>query len=63
MSSYIEYKLQIPGISSYVSDQVSLIAEDNAEFGREVPLTIDTKTEDTILEALKKGENEMLDSV
>ena len=29
----------------------------------EVPLTIDTKTEDSILEELKEGEIEMLDSV
>ena len=33
------------------------------EFSKEVPLTIGTKTEDTILEALKEGEIEMLDSV
>ena len=32
-------------------------------FIKEVPLTIGTKTEDTILEALKEGEIEMLDSV
>ena len=33
------------------------------EFSKEVPLTIGTKTEDTILEALKEGKIEMLDSV
>ena len=63
LSSYIEYNLQILGISSYDSDQVALVAEDNTPFNREVPLTIGTKTEDTILEALKEGEIEMLDSV
>ena len=61
--SYVEYNLQIPGISSYNSDRVALVAEDNTEFSKEVPLTICTKTEDTILEALKEGEIEMLDSV
>ena len=59
-SSYFEYNLQIPGISSYDSDQVALVAE---EFSKEVPLTIGMKTEDTILVALKEGEIEMLDSV
>ena len=38
-------------------------AEDNTPFSKEVPLTIGTKTEDTILEVLKEGEIEMLDSV
>ena len=63
LSGYIEYNLQIPGISSYNSNQVALVAEDNTPFSKEVPLTIGTKTEDTILEALKEGEIEMLDSV
>ena len=63
LSSYIMYNLQIPGISSYNSDRVALVAEDNIPFSNEVPLTIGTKTEDTILEVLKEGEIEMLDSV
>ena len=63
LSSYVKYNLQIPGISSYNSDRVALVAEDHTPFSREVLLTIGTKTEDTILEALKEGEMEMLDSV
>ena len=62
-SGYDEYNLQISGISSYNSDQVALVAEDNTPFSKEVPLTTGTKTEDNILEALKEGEIEMLDSV
>ena len=61
--SYIEYNLQIPGISSNNSNKVALLAEDNTPFSKEVPLTIGMKTEGTILEALKEGEIEMLDSV
>ena len=63
LSGYVKYNLQILGISSYNSDQVALVAEDNTPFSREVPLTIGTKTEDTILEALKEGEIKMLDSI
>ena len=63
LSSYVKYNLQIPGISSYNSDRVALVAEDVNPFSREVPLTIGTKTEDTILKALKEGEMEMLDSI
>ena len=63
LSSYVEYNLQIPGISSYNSNRVALVAEDHTPFRREVLLTIETKTEFTILEALKEGEIKMLDSV
>ena len=63
LSGYVEYNLQIPGISLYNSNRVALVAEDHTPFSREIPLTTGTKTEDTILEALKEGEMEMLDSV
>ena len=63
LSGYIEYNLQIPGISSYDFDRVALVADDNTPFSKEVPLIIGTETEDTILEVLKEGEIEMLDSV
>ena len=60
---YIEYNLQVPGVSSYDSDQVALVAEDNTQFDREVPHLIGTKTEDTIPEAMKEGKIELLDSI
>ena len=63
LSGYVEHNLQIPGIASYDSDRVAFVTEDNTPFSKEVPLTICTKTEDTLLEALKEGEIEMLDSV
>ena len=63
VSGYIEYNPQIPGISLYESDWVTLIAEYDTQFGQEVPLTIGMKMEDTILEAMKEGEIDMLDSI
>ena len=63
MSSHVEYNLQIPGILSYNSNLVALVVDDHTPSSKEVLLTIGTKTEDTILEALKEGEIEMLDSV
>ena len=39
------------------------MTEDNTQFSQEVPLLIGTKTEDTILEAMKEGEIELLDSI
>ena len=60
LSGYVKYNLQIPRISSYNSDQVTLVAEDHTPFSRKVPLTIGTKMEDTILEALKKEKSRCL---
>ena len=42
LSSYVKYKLQILGISSYNSDWEGLVAEDDTPFSREVPLIIGT---------------------
>ena len=42
---------------------MALVAEEHTPFSREVLLTIGTKTEDTILEALKEGEIKMPDSI
>ena len=39
------------------------MTEDNTQFGQEVPLLIGTKTEHSILEAMKEGEIELLDSI
>ena len=62
-SGYVEYNLCVPWVSSYDSDRVALVTEDNTQFGQEVPLLIGTKTDDTILEAMKEGEIELLDSI
>ena len=57
-SGYVEYNLQIRGISSY-----DLAANDDTQFGKEVPLTIGMKTKDTIFEAMKEGNIKMLDNI
>ena len=43
--------------------QVALVSDDDTQFGKEVPLTIGMKTEDTIFEAVKGGEIEMFDNI
>ena len=63
VKGYVEYNLCIKGISSYNSDRVALIAHEDTQFSQEVPLTIGTRTEDSIFEAMKEGEMDMLDSV
>ena len=63
VTGYVEYNICIRGISSYDSNWVALIAKDDTQFLKEVPLTIGTKTEDSIFEAMKEGEIDMLDNV
>ena len=60
---YVEYNLCVKGISSYDSDQVALIAQEDTQFSREVLLTIGMKTKDSIFKAMKEGEMDMLNNV
>ena len=53
VTGYVKHNLCMTGISSYASDQVTLIAKDDTQFLKEVPLTIGTKTDDSIFKAMK----------
>ena len=63
VTGYVKYNLCWRGISSYDSDWVTLIAKDDTQFSKEVPLTIGMKTEDSIFEAMKEGEIDMLENI
>ena len=63
VTGYVEYNLCMRGVSSYDSDQVTIIAKDDTQFLKEVPLTIGMKTEDSIFKAMKEGEIDMLEDV
>ena len=63
VTGYVEYNKCMRGVSSYESDWVVLMAKDDTQFWKEVPLTIGTKTEDSIFEAMKEGEIDMLDNI
>ena len=63
VTGYVEYNLCMREISSYDSNWVALIAKDDTQYLKEVPLTIGTKTEDFIFEAMKEGEINMLDNI
>ena len=63
VTGYVEYNLHMRGISSHDSGQITLIAKDDTQFLKEVPLTIGTKTEDSIFKAMKEREIDMLDNV
>ena len=63
VTGFVEYNLQVKEVSSYDSDWVTLLAKDNTQFSKEVLLTIGMKTEDSIFEAMKEGEIDMLDNI
>ena len=63
VTGFVEYNLWVKGVSSYDSDWVTLLAKDDIQFLKEVPLTIGTKTEDSIFEAMKEGEIDMLENI
>ena len=63
VTGYVKYNLHMRGISFYDSNWVTLIAEDDTQFSKVVPLTIGTKTEDSIFKAMKEGEIDMLDKI
>ena len=42
---------------------MALIVHENTQFSREVLLTIDTRTKDSIFKAMKEGELDVLDNV
>ena len=46
VTGYVKYNLRMRGISSYDSNRVALLAKDDTQFSKEVPLTMGTKTED-----------------
>ena len=63
VTGFVEYNLWVKGVSSYDSDRVALLAKGDTQLSKEVPLTIGTKTEDSIFKAMKEGEVDMLDNV
>ena len=63
VTGYVEHNLHVKGISLYDSNRVALIAHEDTQFSWEVPLTIGTRTEDSIFKAMKEGEMDMLDNV
>ena len=63
VTGYVEYNLRVKGIPSYDSDRVALITHEDTQFSWEVPLTIGTRTEDLIFEAMKESKMDMLDNV
>ena len=60
---YTEFNLKVPRVSDYDMDRLALLAEDDSNYSKRVPVALRTKTLDLIMYAMKEGEIELLDEV
>ena len=60
---YTEFNLKVPGVSGYDVDRLALLSKNYSNYSKRVPVTLGTKTLDSIMYAMKEGEIELLDEV
>ena len=60
---YTEFNLKVPRVSDYDMDRLALLAEDDSNYSKRVPVALGTKTLDSIMYTLEEGEIELLDEV
>ena len=58
---YTEFNLKVPRVSDYDMDRLALLAEDDSNYSKTVPVALGTKTLDSLMYAMKEGEIEFLD--
>ena len=59
---YTEFNLKVPRVSDYDMDRLALLAK-MTSYSKRVPVALGTKTLDSFMYAMKKGEIEWLDEV
>ena len=52
-----------PRVSGYDMDRLALLAEDDSNYSKRVPVVLGTKTLDSIMYAMKEGKMELIDEV
>ena len=60
---YTEFNLKVPGVSDYDMDRLAILAEDDSNYSKRVPVALGTKTLDSVMYAMKEGKIELLDEV
>ena len=60
---YTEFSLKVPRVSNYDMERLALLAEDDSNYSKRVPVALGTKTLDSIMYTMKEGEIELLDEV
>ena len=52
---YTEFNLKVPGVSDYDMDRLALLAEDDSNYSKRVPVALGTETLDSIMYAMKEA--------
>ena len=60
---YTEFYLKAPVVSDYDMDRLALLAEDDSNYSKRVPVALGTKTLDSVMCTMKEGKIELLDEV
>ena len=60
---YTEFNLKTLGVSDYDIERLALLAKDDSNYSKRVPVALGTKMLDSIMYAMKEGEIELLDEV
>ena len=57
---YVEFNLQVPGVSNFNQDHVTLLVKDESKFTKKIPLILETRTLDSVVENLLESEEDEL---
>ena len=57
---YVEFNLQVLGVSHFNQDNVTLLVKDESRFTKKIPLTLGARTLDCVVENLLESEEDKL---
>ena len=60
---YTEFNLKVSRVSGYDMNRLALLADDDSNYPKKVPVALRTKTLDSIMYAMKEGQIELFDEV
>ena len=60
---YTVFILKVSRVSDYNMDRLALLAEDDSNYSKRVPVALGTKTLDSVMYTMKEGEIKLLDEV
>ena len=53
----IEFNLQVPGVSHFNQDHVALLPKDESKFAKKIPLILESRTLDCVVENLEESKS------
>ena len=60
LKGYVEFNLQVPGVSCFNQDHVALLVKDESKFAKKIPFILGTRTLDCVVENLLESEEDKL---